>query len=422
MARQAFGPFQSPSFRAVFAARACSLFGDRFSYVAIPFAVLQLTGSASAVGAVLGANAVSLVVFLVVGGVFADRLPRVRLMAGSDLVRFVGQGLTAALLLTGTAELWHLVVLQALHGCASAFFQPAFTGLMPQTVANEQLQRANALVNLADSATAVLGPAVAGLLVAMTNAGWSLAVDSLTFALSAYFLTATNVVRGRATTHRRRFWRELADGWREIRRRTWLGAVILDLAVFQAAALSAFFVLGPYVAQRSLGGAGVWGLILAAFGVGGVFGGTIALYLHPRRLLVWTLLPTIAALPVLLLLAFRGPLWSIAAAAAVSGLAISFATTVYNVSLQQHIPPDVLSRVSAYHWAATSAFRSAGLALVGPLAVLVGTTTTFVATVVIVFAFTLVALGIPDVRRIERTDPGRPTASLEPDGEPRHAQ
>src|ERR1700727_2420812 len=122
------------AFRLLFAAQSISSLGDRLVPVALAFAVLNLTGSATDLGLVLAAQTIPLVLFVLVGGVWADRLPRRLVMASSDLVRAGSQGLCAVLLLTGRAHLWELVVLQAIYGTARAFFDPAALSVVPQTV------------------------------------------------------------------------------------------------------------------------------------------------------------------------------------------------------------------------------------------------------------------------------------------------
>src|SRR5690349_14952594 len=153
------------------------------------FAVLDLTHSASDLGLVLAARTIPLVVFILVGGVWADRLPRQRLMITSDLVHFMSQALMAALLVTGSANVLQLIVLQAVHGTATAFYRPASSGLIPQTVSRARLQQANALLFVALSVGTIVGPALAGVLVAVTDPGWAISFDAITFSVSPAILT-----------------------------------------------------------------------------------------------------------------------------------------------------------------------------------------------------------------------------------------
>jgi len=182
------GVLAERDFRFVFLAGAVSQVGDQMMPVAIAFAVLDLTGSAADLGYVLAAGTAPLVVLLLVGGVFADRFSRRRLMFSADVVRLATDGTLAALLLSGHARLWHLVVLQAVHGAASAFFGPASSGIVPQIVPEGRFQQANALRGMTMSVGGIVGPAIAGALVATAGSGWAVAGNAATFAVSALFL------------------------------------------------------------------------------------------------------------------------------------------------------------------------------------------------------------------------------------------
>jgi MFS family permease len=160
------GALRERQFRLLFIGQSVSILGDAMSGVALAFAVLEIDGSASELGLVLAAGALPFLVFLLVGGVVADRLPRRGVMLTADVVRMATQATMAVLLIAGVAEVWELAALQALRGTASAFFGPASTGLIPQTVSAERLQEANALRGLASAASWIAGPAIAGALVA----------------------------------------------------------------------------------------------------------------------------------------------------------------------------------------------------------------------------------------------------------------
>ena len=152
-------------FRLLFTGQIVSLLGDQMVTIALAFAVLDLTGSVSDLGWVIAAKTAPLVAFLLVGGVFADRLPRRAVMLTADLVRLGSQGAVAVLLLTHSARIWQIAVLQAVAGSASAFFNPASTGLTPLTVSAERLQQANALRGISMASAGIVGPAIGGAIV-----------------------------------------------------------------------------------------------------------------------------------------------------------------------------------------------------------------------------------------------------------------
>ena len=368
------GPLAEPQFRLLFAGQAISAFGDRVVPVALAFAVLDLTGSAADLGLVLAAQTVAFVAFVLVGGVWADRLPRHRVMLASDVVRGAAEASIAALLLTGSARLWHLVALQAVYGAANAFFQPASTGLVPQTVSPPRLQQANALLRLSVSGTAIVGPAVSGVLVTTVGAGWALALDAATFGVSAWSLLLLRP-RGRVAAASQAFLADLAAGWREVVARRWLWVSVLNFTFFQTIALASFFVLGPFVAKESLGGAKAWAAILTAAGAGSLAGGLVALRFRPRRLLRAAFALMLLWVPQLAFLALELPTPAIAAAALLGAFGLTQASVLWATALQQHVAPESLSRVSAYDWLGSVAFMPVGYALVGPLADRIGTAT-----------------------------------------------
>src|SRR5262245_6992532 len=185
-------------FRRLWLGRATSELGSSLVPVALAFAVVDLTDSASALGLVLATGFVSRIALLLLGGVVADRLPRQRVMLGADAARAVTQAVVAVLLFTDEARLWQLLVLFALYGAADAFFAPASTGLVPEVVTADRLQQANALLALTTSASAVVGPALSGLLVALLGSGTVFALDAATFAVSSLALASLRLPRTRA--------------------------------------------------------------------------------------------------------------------------------------------------------------------------------------------------------------------------------
>jgi MFS family permease len=277
---ESFGALRERQFRLLFTAHAISAVGDFLVPVALAFAVLDLTGSASDLGFVLTARLVPLVLFMLAGGVWADRLPRQQLMIWSHLGRLVSQGVLGLLIVGGHARIWQLVVLQAVHGTATAFFRPASSGIVPQTVSPARLHQANGLMWGAIGIAGFAGPAIAGVVVATAGAGWAILGDAATFALGAYLLARLRLPPLERAP-RESFVHELAAGWREVVSRRWLWTSIASFAVFQLAVIAAFSVLGPVVAKRSLGGASAWATLAAAFGIGSIVGNLVALHLVP---------------------------------------------------------------------------------------------------------------------------------------------
>lgn len=393
-------PFRERPFRLLFAGRAVSSFGDALVPVALTFAVLHLTGSLSDLGIVLAAQTVPLVLFVLLGGVWADRLPRQKVMLASDLVRFATQGASAVLILDGTARVWQLAALQAVYGMADGFFTPAANGLVPQVVAAEDLQRANAALGLSENTTSILGPAIAGVLVVGVGAGWGLAVDAATFVLSAAFLSVLRVdpVVQLAREHAGSMLGELRAGWKAFASRRWLLVSVGYFTLMFAFGFSTLKVLGPEVAQKHLGGPGAWAAISTATGVGAIAGGLLALRWKPAHPLRAAFIISLFGAPLtLLLLGAQAALWLIILTALIEGVIGSFFNAVWFTAMQQAVPADEISRVTSWDAVGSYALQPVGLALVGPIAVAVGVSATLYAAGIVFLAITVGVILMPSI-------------------------
>lgn len=406
------GVLKLRDFRRVFLAQTVSVFGDGITPVALTFAVLDLTASGTDLGLVLAAQALPLAALALVGGVWADRLRRERVMIASDLVRAAAQGTAAVLLLSGAAQVWQLAVLAALHGSAEAFFRPAAGALLPQVVPAESLQKANALMGMSDNFGWMVGPAVAGTLVATVGTGGAIAVDAATFLISAAFLSsirAPALIRTRAATS---FVRELRDGWQEVRSRTWLWVMLLRACLVLCIVIAPFQVLGPLGLREQGYTAAAWGWVTAAFSFGMILGAAVALRYRPRRPMLTVCLTGATAAASPLTLALGGGPWALGAVQGVRGVAIGLLIAVWNTALQTEVEDEALGRVVAWDWMASMALWPAGLALAGPLAEAFGVGTTAWISAGLGLAASLWVLAVPDVWRMRaRTRPAAALAS-----------
>jgi MFS family permease len=400
------GLLRQREFGLLFAGQAVSVIGDRLVMVAMPFAVLTVPGAGlSDVGLVLGASAGAMALFVLVGGVWADRLPRHLTMLASDLVRAAAQGLTAVLLLTGAATVLQLVVLQAVYGAAEAFFRPAVMGLVPQVVDLDEVQPANALLALSSNVAMVAGPAAAGLLVALLGPGGAIAVDAATFVVSAASLVLLRPVPVLRSADPPAFLAELAGGWREVVSRSWVWQVVLSFSAYHAFVLPALFVLGPLYAQEHRGGSAAWGLISAGFGAGAVAGSLVALRWRPARpgvviggaLCVSACQAWIVVAPL--------PTAVVALLEAVCGVAVALVFTIWETALQQRIPPAAQSRVSSFDHLGSLVLMPAGFVAVGPVGAALGTRTTALCATVLcllVAGAVTASRGVRGLPRLER--------------------
>ena len=400
-------PLREREFRLLFIGQAVSLIGSAIAPIALAFAVLDLTGSATDLGFVLAATWVPQVLFLLLGGVWADRLPRHLVMVGSNVLSGVAQTAAAVLLLTGHAKIWHLVATQALRGVATSFFFPASQGLVPQTVPERLLQQANALRGMTRTGTMLLGSAAGGAIVALTKPGWALAFDAATYFASGGILALMRLPVTRVAAEN--VLHELRTGWDEFTSHRWLWSIVVAAGFANMGWVAGTGVLGPVVAKRSLGGPAPWGAIVACEGAGLLLAGVAALRLRPRRPLFVGCIGFFGGGLLLVLLANVRVTAVLAAAALLAGFGNEFFGVLWETALQQHIPLDKLSRVSSYDALGSFVLIPLGFTAVGPIAHAIGVTQTLWLCAAVDVSATAFALSFRDVRRLEARAGPEPT-------------
>jgi MFS family permease len=371
-------------FRLLWLAQSTSVIGDEIVTVALALFVVQRTGSATDLGLVLTAHVLPLVLFLLIGGAWADRLPRQRLMLGTDLVRFALHGLLAVLILAGHAPIWCVAAIEVLFGTAEAFSRPAAGGVLPQTVAEEDVQQATAITSMSNNVAEFAGPALATGLVLGVGAGWAFALDAATFLLSALFLSRLHPRRrdpgglvGASSAddtdgEPRSVWADIRQGAREVRARTWVWATLAAFCGGVFFDVAPWFVLGPVVARQKYGHIGVYGLVQAALGLGTIAGSLLAIGWRPRYPMRAGILAALL-LPLSTILYAEGvTLIVVVPATVVSGFGIALFDVWWVTALAERIPAQALSRVSSYDWTISLALLPVGYIVAGPLAASLG--------------------------------------------------
>ena len=402
---EALRPLASRPYRLMWLGSTTSSIGDAVVEIAVVFAILHVGGTASDIGIVAAVQTVARVAFLLAGGVWADRLRRQYVMLSADALRGVVQATLAILLLTGHAHVWEIAVGAAVYGAATSFFNPASMGLIPETVPVDQLQQANSLLGLPASFFGIGGPAAAGVLIAVFGTGWLFAADAASFFVSLACLALLRVPP-RTLPATASFMADLAEGWHELAIRPWYWITLLAHACGNFT-LPAFFVLGPVIAARSLGGASAWGFISAAWGVGAIAGGLVALRVKPRRpLVVATLLTTLIALPPLAL-AFSHSVALIAAALVVFAFEVVWSNSMFSSTIQALIPDQVRSRVDSYDMLISIVIMPVGYLVAGPLSSSVGFTATLVGAAIVGGVPAALTALVPGNRAVHRTTDGR---------------
>jgi MFS family permease len=404
--KRTLGLLRARNFALYCGGRWTSFLGNAMAPVAVAFAVLDLTGSASALGLVLAVRTAPQLVLLLVGGVWADRLPRNAVMSGASLVAGLAQAAVAVLLIAGAAELWQILVLEAVNGAAFAFSGPASTGVVPLVAPAGRFQEANSLVRFGINSATILGAALAGLLVAAFNPGWTIAVDAATFSLAAAAFAGMRGLNA-ASQVARGFVAELRDGWQEFVAHRWLWTIVLQFSLMLAAFLGGFTVLGPVVADREMDGARSWALIVGGEAVGFLLGSILMVQLRVSRPMLVATIAIFFSAPPLGLLALGVPAFVVALGAVAEGIGVQVFSVLWYTALQEHVDPAKLSRVSAYDALGSLALAPLGMAAAGPLSDAIGTDATLWLAAAVVVGSTAAVLLVPEVRELRSGLPVR---------------
>jgi MFS family permease len=393
-------------FRLLWLANTTSTVGDRIVTVALALFVVQLTGSAKDLGFVIAAYLVPLIGFMLLGGVLADRMPRHLVVVVTDLVRFVLHGLLALLIVSGDVRIWHIVAIGILFGTAEAFYRPASTGLLPQTVPEDEIQQANALTATSSCIAQFAGPALATLLVLGAGPAAAFGLDAATFLVSAALLVRVHprergapapVDRARASVLD-----DLRAGYAEVRSRSW---VWVTLAVFCVALLvgeAPLIIVGPLVAEELYGDIAVYGYLLAAIGAGTIAGSIVALRWRPRYPMRTGMLLILMWPATVVPFAAGAPLTAVLPAMVLGGSGIALFEIWWLTALSERIPPDKLSRVTSYDWTISLGLLPLGCILAGPLAERVGATELLLGGTLVALAALALGLLPRETRMLER--------------------
>jgi MFS family permease len=394
-------------FRNLWFAQTTSAMGDGVVTVALALFVTDLTDNPTEVGIVLGSQLLPFVSFLLVGGVWADRLPRARVMMTSDVARASLHGLLAVLIFSDAVEIWHMVVIEACFGTAQAFSIPAYTGLVPRTVPADELQEAQALSGFTFNLSELTGPAIATALVLGVGAGWAFLLDAATFVASALFLTRVRTSGAPpAPSERRTVLAELAEGFREVRTRAWLWVTVFVFALAVPLGYAPLFVLGPTVATETYDSAAVFGVVTAAYGAGALAGSLIGFRWRPRHPMRSAFL-VIAVWPVMVVAFATGvTLVLVVPLALATGIGFALFDVFWNTTMAEQIPPYALSRASAWEWMGSLILLPVGFLAAGPIADATSSETVLVGGAILTATVLAVGLLPRETRMLRRVEHG----------------
>jgi MFS family permease len=396
-------PLRIINFRRFFLGEVINTAGSSMSGVALAFAVLAISDSASALGLVAAAWTVPMVAFMLIGGALADRLPRALVLRGCNLAQGVVQGAAAALVLTDTAHIWQLVVLQFVSGTVFAVSYPAFHGMVPILLPPEERKSAYLLIGQSDSVLRMVGPATSGILVATIGPGWALGFDAATFFGAAAFLSLVRLPFGGRPERQTSVIGDFVVGWSFARALGWVIPVACCSLVFNALISGSIGVLGPVISENTIGSDG-WGFARSGEAVGlfvAVF--FLARVTIRRPLRVCVLGFTLNALPMLVLGTWMNTA-ALATAFFVAGAGLSTIGLAWNLTVQEKVPEDMLSRIMAIDGFFSFVAMPIGQILVGPLATAFGTRYVELGSVALCLLVCVVGVSRPAISNL-RLDP-----------------
>ena len=360
-------PLRERNFRMLWAGSAISAVGDQFYLVALPWVVLQLTGSAVAVGTILMAVAIPRAVLMLLGGALTDRISARRILMSTASARTLLVTIIGFLLWSHSLQLWQLYVLGFFFGVADAFAWPAATTLLPSVVKREQLVAANSVFQTTGQLTTIAAPAPAGLVIKALGTAWAFFIDAISFLFIIAALWRLPDPPKAASAAKPPVWRSILDGIAYVRRDVPLRSLMLVAAMLNFCISGPMGVGLPYLAKTKFGSAAAYGLVISAMAAGGLIGSLLAGIVKVKRrglLLLGACVVISAGIGSIGLL---GHLWFIAAVLLLLGCSAGVANVHIAAWIQQRIDATVRGRVFSVLMLANFGLIPISLAVAGLL-------------------------------------------------------
>jgi MFS family permease len=397
--RQPSSPWRQARFRWFFAGQSISVMGSAISPVALSFAVLNVSNSTGALALVLVAQTVPLLVFLVVGGAISDKISRSVVLIFSNLGAGLTQGAVGALLITGNYHLDVIVTLEIVNGSFAAFTTPALRAIVPELVERHAQQRANSAIASSKSLASILGPSLGGVLVVTIGGGWAIAIDGASYLIAVICMTQIGVTAS-SPSGRSNLLVSIREGWSEFIALPWVVVMVLVYTFTNCILAGVWVVLGPVIARHTIGES-AWGVVLSARAIGLLIMYSVMYRFTTRYLLrIGQACASLFAIP-LIVLGLRMPVGWLIGAALIGGLGAAVANVAWDTSLQEHVSPQVLSRVSSYDNLGSYIGVPIGQLAVVPIAAVIGQDQVAVIGGILFAAISLLALASSSVRSLE---------------------
>ena len=392
-----------PAFRTLLIARIISNIGNGLGPIALAFGVLSLEGATpTSLSIVMAAQLGPMVAFMLFGGVLADRYPRALVVGTSDIFLSGFVVANGVMLINGSATVMSLAIIAFISGSLNALWWPAFAGLIPEVVPEEDLQSANSIVGLGANAANIAGTVAGGIIVAGIGAGWAMVTDGVSFFIAGILVfTLRKFGKTRDTTeHTPSVFEDLAHGWKEFSSRSWVVTVVAGYSILVMIFESVLGVVGPVHAEQELGGPKPWSYILAALSVGMMAGVLVSLKVRPKRPLLIALIAQLGVAAWIFAIGVTNWIPIIMVSAFFAGIALDFFFVLWQTAMQSNIPRESLSRVSSYDAFGSLVFAPFGLVIAGPITEKIGTEQTLIG-MAIIFAVVLAAmLSVASVRNL----------------------
>ncbi len=392
---------QLPHYRRFLIARFISNFGNGMGPIALAFGILHMRGgSASLLGWILGIQTIAMLCMSPLGGVIADKYGRVRVLGMMDIIGGSAFLVQAYFFSTGHVPLGIFLAVNIVFGLCWGVFWPAFGGLMPSLVGEEELQKANSTNQFVANIAIISGTATGGILVSTIGSTLALTVDAISFIICGIIVFSLRRLTV-ASEGETSMLDDLKHGWKVFLSFRWIVAIVAAFGLIVMCWAAAENILGPLISLKNFSGAKSWSIVLSAEAVGYVVGSLLGMRIRPKYPMRFLMLMTLSVSVYIFSLARPQPLWVIAVCAFFWGITLDLWGAIWTTALQKEVPRDSLSRVSAFDGMGSLSLRPLGLAIAAPMANWLGLDHTLVILAILSGVVTLLTLAVPQVWKMQ---------------------